>query len=76
MEEDIQHFQPMMLHYFKNGTNTTERQIKMCAVYGEGGVTDHMCQKWLAKVLAGDFSLEDAPWSVDQVKLTVIKSRH
>ena len=22
-----------------------------------------MCQKWFAKFCAGDFSLEDAPWS-------------
>ena len=27
----------------------------------EGAVTDQMCQKWFAKVCAGDFSLEDAP---------------
>ena len=25
---------------------------KICAVYGEGAVTDEMCQKWLAKFLS------------------------
>ena len=24
---------------------------KICAVYGEGAVTDQMCQKWFAKFL-------------------------
>ena len=24
---------------------------------------DQMCQKWFAKFHAGDFSLDDAPWS-------------
>ena len=33
-----------------------------CTVYGEGAVTDQMCQKWFVKFCAGDFSLDDAPW--------------
>ena len=36
---------------------------KICAVYGEGAVTDQTCQKWFAKFCAGDFSLDDAPRS-------------
>ena len=52
-----------MLYYLKKGKNTTETQKKICAVYGEGAVTDWMCQKWFAKFRAGDFSLDDAPWS-------------
>ena len=51
-----------MLYYFKEGKNTTETQNKICAVYGEGAVTDRTCQKWFAKFRAGDFSLDDAPW--------------
>ena len=30
----------IMLHYFKKGENATEKQDKICAVYGEGAVTD------------------------------------
>ena len=53
-----------MLHYFKKGKNTTATQKKICALYEVGIVTDQMCQKWFAKFLAGDFSLDDdAPWS-------------
>ena len=44
---------------------------KIYAVYGEGAVTDPMCQKWFAKFCAGDFSLDDAP----QLGRPVIKSR-
>ena len=41
-----------MLYYFKKGKNATETQkAKNCAVYGEGAVTDRMCQKWFAKCL-------------------------
>ena len=41
MEEDIQHFWCIMLYYFKKGKNANEMQNKeICAVYGEGAVTD------------------------------------
>ena len=33
----------------------------MCAVCGEGAVTDRMCQKWFVKFHVGDFTLDDAP---------------
>ena len=36
---------------------------KICVMYGEGVVTDWICQKWLAKFLAGGFSSHDAPQS-------------
>ena len=40
-----------MLYYFKKGKITTEMLKKICAVYGEGAVTDRMSQKWLEKFL-------------------------
>ena len=61
MEENTQHFQYIMLYYFKRGKNATETQKKICAVYGEGAVTDGTCQKWFAEFCAGDLSLDDAP---------------
>ena len=30
-------------------------------MHGEGAVTDQMCQKWFARLRAGDFSPEGAP---------------
>ena len=52
MEENKQHFWHIMLYfkkgknYFKKGKNATETHTKtICAVYGEGAVTDLMCQK-------------------------------
>ena len=39
MEENMQHFQHIMLHYFKKGKNATEMQKKICAVYGKDAVT-------------------------------------
>ena len=38
-------------------------QKMICAVYGEGAVTDGTCQKWFVKFSGGDFSLDDAPRS-------------
>ena len=62
MEENTQHFQHIMLYYFKKRKNATEMQKKICAIFGEGAVTDETCQKWFVKFRAGDFSLDDAPW--------------
>ena len=59
-EEKKQHFLHIMLYYFKKGKNATETHKKICAVYGEGAVTDRTCQKWFAKFRAADFSLDDA----------------
>ena len=51
MEEDMQYFQHIML-YFKTGKKATEMHKKIiCAVYGEGVVTDQTCQKWYVKFL-------------------------
>ena len=38
-------------------------------MYGEGAVTDRMCQNWVAKFHAGDFSLDDAPCLVRSVEV-------
>ena len=61
--EEKKRFQHIMLYYFKKGKNSTETQKKICAVYGEGAVTDRMCQKWFAKFRVGDFLLDDVPRS-------------
>ena len=51
MEENTQYFRHIMLYYFKKGKNATEMQKKICAVYGEGTVTDWTCQKCFVKIL-------------------------
>ena len=40
MEENMQHFQSVMLYYVKKGKNANEMLKKNCAVYGEGVVTN------------------------------------
>ena len=43
MEEYMQHFQRIMFYYFKKGKNQvkhTHTHTKICAVYGEGVVTE------------------------------------
>ena len=43
-----------MLYYFKKGKNMTEMQKKkkkICAVFGEGVVTNQTCQKRFAMLL-------------------------
>ena len=53
MGENMQLFWHIMLCYFKKGKNTTETQKKICAVYGEGAVTDRTCQTRFVKFHAG-----------------------
>ena len=69
----MQHFWRIMLYYFKKGKNTIETPKKICAVYGEGAVTDLKCQKWFAKFWAGDFQLDDTPWSGRPVEVDSYK---
>ena len=75
MEEDAQHFQYIMLYYFKKDKNATEMQKKkkICAVYGEDAMTDQTCQKWFVKFHAGGFLLDSVPWVGRQLKLIAIK---
>ena len=61
--EEKKHFRHIMLYYFKKGKNATETHRKICAVYGEGAVTNRTCQKWFAKFRAGDFLLDRTPRS-------------
>ena len=82
MEENKQHFQHIVLYYFKKGKNLSEMQ-KDIAVYGEGAVIGGTCQKWFAKFCAGDFSLDDAPWSgrpvevdSDQIETLIENHQH
>ena len=63
MEENIQHLEHIMLYYFKKGGNASETQKKICTMCGEGVATDWTYQKWFVKFCAGDFSMDDAPWS-------------
>ena len=60
-----------------------KRKKKISLVCGEGAVTDQMCQKWFAKFRAGDFSLDDAPWSgrpvevdSDEIKTLIENNQH
>ena len=57
-----------MLYYLKKGKNTTETPKKICAIYGEGTVTEKMCLKWFVKFSAED-TLDDAPWSSRPVEI-------
>ena len=61
MEEKTQHFQYIMVYYFKKGKKATGTQKNMCALYGEGALTDRTCQKCFARFCTGDFSLDNSP---------------
>ena len=56
---------------------TTDNAKKIHAVYEECSVTDQICQKWFTKFCAGDFLLNNPPWSSGRpVEVLVIKLRH
>ena len=58
-----------MLYYLKKGKTQLKCKEKICAVYGEVAVTDRICQKWFVKFCAGDFSMDNAPWSGRPVEI-------
>ena len=62
MEENMQHFQHIMF-IISRKVKMQLCKKKICAVYGEGAVTDQPCQKWFVKFCARDFLLDDAPRS-------------
>ena len=57
---------------------TFETPKKICAMYGEGAVTEQMCLKWFVKFSAEDI-LDDAPWSsrpvdIDSYQIEIFSS--
>ena len=59
MGENMQHFSVLCFIISRK----VKMQENICAVYGEGAVTDQTCEKWFAKFHAGDSSPDDAPQS-------------
>ena len=83
MEENTQHFQDIMLSYFKKGKNTTKVQRNIYAVCREGDRTDQTWQKQFAKFHVGYFLLDNVPWSgrpvevdSDQIETLTEKIQH
>ena len=70
MEVKQQLFQHIVLYYFKKGKIAIEMKKKeICTVYGEDAVTQQACQEWFVTLHAGDFSLDNAPWSIKPVEV-------
>ena len=74
--EENDHFQHIVLYYFKKIKNATEMQKKVCAMCGEGAVIDCTCQSGLRS-----FVLEIPCWAMlhgrgDRWKLIAIEVRH
>ena len=53
---------------FQESKNATETQKHICAVCGEGAVTDRTCQKWFMTFWA-DFLMDNAPRSGKPVEI-------
>ena len=52
-----------MFYYSKKGKTQLKCKKDLCAVYGEGTVTDWTCQKRFARFHSGEFLLDDVPRS-------------
>ena len=66
----MQHFGHVLLYYSRKVKTLLKcKKKKICAVYGEGAVTDCTCQKRFAKFHAGDSSLDNAPQSSRPVEV-------
>ena len=75
LKMEAKHFLHIML-IISRKVKTIEMHKKICAVYGEGAVSDQTCRKWFGK-----FMLEISHWTmlqgeVNKLKLIVIISNH
>ena len=76
VEENAQHFWHIMLYYLKKGKNATGTQKQICAVCGEGAVTNRTCPKWFVKFCVEISHRTMLHGRVDQLRVIAIKSRH
>ena len=60
VEENKQHFGILFFVISKKVKHNWNTK-SICAVYGEGAVTDPMCQEWFEKFVAGHFLVNDPP---------------
>ena len=58
--KNMQHFWHIISRKVETQLNAKKKK-KICAVYGEGAVTDQTGQKWFVKFRTGDVLLDDAP---------------
>jgi len=68
---------------FLQRKNATQTRKKICAVYGEDAVSEHVSQNWFAKFRAGDTTCEDRERSGrplvvddDQIKSLIESNPH
>ena len=68
---------------FQNDKNTTEMQITICVVYGDGAMTNWTCQKWFVKFQAEGFLQDNAQWlgrpvevDSDQIETLIENNQH
>ena len=67
MEDQKLHFRHIMLYEFRRGSTAAAVARNICAVYGDGAVSDSTCRSWFAKFRSGDTTLTDAPHTGRQV---------
>ena len=76
MEGNKQHFGILCFIISRKVKMQLNTVQKMCAEYGEGAVTDQICQRCFAKFHPRNFSLTMLYSWVDQLKLRAIRLRH
>ena len=52
------HFRHLMLFFYRKGENVTHAANEICAINGEGAVTNRTVRKWFTRFKAGDFNLK------------------
>ena len=68
MENQKEHYRPILLFYFCKGKKASQARKKLRTVYGDEVLKEQQCQNWFDKFRSRDFSLKDA--LVVQLKLT------
>ena len=76
IEENVQHFWPVMVYFFRKGRNTTEikKKKKICAECGEGAATDQMCQSGLRSFVLRCSTVGGRPAEIDSNPAEILRA--
>ena len=64
-----EHFRHFLLFAFNQRSKVSKAAQDICAVYGEGAISERTAQKWFSRFAVGNFELSDYPRSGRPVQL-------
>lgn len=83
MSEISEKIRYILQFYYDKGENATQSCKKICAVYGQGTLSEATAKRWFSRFRSGNFDIKDAPrpgrpitQKVDEIVAKVEQDRH